>query len=44
MLDEIIRELATKNNNEQVTSKGMLIWEERIEAQRAQATILNNIT
>ena len=44
MLDQIIRELATKNNDEQVTSDGVLIWAKRIEAQRAQATILNNIT
>ena len=44
MLDEIIRELTTKNNNEQVTSKGVLIWAKRIEPQRAQATVLNNIT
>ena len=44
MLDEIIRELTTENNDEQVTSKGMLIWVKRIEAQRAQAAVLNNIT
>ena len=35
MLDEIIRELTTTNNDEQVTSEGMLIWAKRIEAQRA---------
>ena len=44
MLDEIIRELTSKNNDEQVTSEGMLIRAKRIEVQRAQATILNNIT
>ena len=44
MLDEIIRELTAKNNDEQVTTEGVLIWARRIEAQRAQATILNNIT
>ena len=44
MLDEIIRELTTRNNHEQVTSEGMLIWARKIEAQRAQAAILNNIT
>ena len=44
MLDEIIREITTKNNDEQVTSKGILIWVRRIEAQRAQAAVLNNIT
>ena len=44
MLDEIKRELTAKNNDEQVTSKGVLIWARGIEAQREQATILNNIT
>ena len=44
MLDEIIRELTAKNNDEQVTSEGELTWAKQIEAQRAQATILNNIT
>ena len=42
MLDEIIREFTTKNNNEQVTSEGMLTWAKQIETQRA--AILNNIT
>ena len=44
MLDEIIRELISKNNDEQLTSEGMLIWLRRIEAQRAQAAVLSNIT
>ena len=44
MLDEIIMELTAKNSNEQVTSECLLIWAKRIEVQRAQATILNNIT
>ena len=44
MLDEIIRELTAKNDEEQVTSEGMLIWVRRTEALRAQAAILNNIT
>ena len=44
MLDEIIRELTTKNNDEQVTSEGMLTWAKLIETQRAQAAMLNNIT
>ena len=44
MLDEIIRELTAKNNNEQVTSEDMLVWAKRIEVQRAQAAILNSIT
>ena len=44
MLDEIIRELTATNNDEQVTSEGVLIWAKRIEMQRAQATLLNTIT
>ena len=32
MLDETIRELTTKNSNEQVTSEGMLICTKRTEA------------
>ena len=44
ILGKIIREITAKNNDEQVTSKDVLILARRIEAQRAQATILNNIT
>ena len=44
MLDEIIREIMAKNNDEQVSSEGMLTWAKRIEMQRAQAAILSNIT
>ena len=44
MLDAIIRELTTKNNDEQVTSKCVQTWAKRIEARRTQATILSNIT
>ena len=44
MLDEVIRELTAKANDEQVTSEGMLTWAKRIEVQRAQATMHNNIT
>ena len=33
MLDEIIRELTTKNNDKQTTSESVLVWAERIEAQ-----------
>ena len=44
MLEEVIRELMAKNNNEQTTSEGVLVWAKRIEAQRAQAAILNDIT
>ena len=41
MLEEVIRELTGRNNNEQTTSEGVLVWVKRIEAQRAQAAILN---
>ena len=44
MLDEVIRELTAKNNNEQTASKDVLVWARRIEAQRAQAAILSDIT
>ena len=44
MMEEIKRELTAKNNDEQVTNEGVLVWSKRIESQRAQAAILNNIT
>ena len=44
MLGKIIKELTTKSNDEQTTSEGVLVRVRRVEAQRAQATILNNIT
>ena len=44
MLDEVIRELTAKSNDEQMTSKGMLAWAKRVEVQWVQATILNDIT
>ena len=44
MLDEVIRELTAKSNDEQITSEGVLVWAKRVEAQRAQASIFNNIT
>ena len=43
MLDKIIRELTTKNYNEQVISEEVLAWAKRIEVQRAQAAVLNDI-
>ena len=43
MLDEIIRELTTKNNDMQTKSEGVLAWAKRIEVQRALAVILNDI-
>ena len=44
MLDEVIRELATKGSNDQTTSEDVLIWAKRVEAQRMQAAILSDIT
>ena len=44
MLDEIIRELTSRINSEQMTSKDVLMWAKRVEVQRAQASILNDIT
>ena len=44
MLDEIVRELTEKNNIEQIKGEDILLWARRIEAQRAQAAILNDIT
>ena len=44
MLEEVIRELTAKNNNEQTTREGVLAWAKRVEAQRVQAAILNDIT
>ena len=44
MLDEAIRELTAKSNNEQTTSENVLAWTKRVEAQQAQAAILNDIT
>ena len=44
MLDEIIRELTAKTNDEHVTSERVLAWAKRTEVQRVQATILNDMT
>ena len=37
MLDEIIRELTSRTGNVQTTSKDVLAWAKRVEAQRVQA-------
>ena len=44
MLDEVIRELTARSNDKQMTSEGVLVWAKRVETQRAQAVILNDIT
>ena len=43
MVDEVIRELTTKSNNEQTTNEDVLSRAKRVEAQWAQAAILNDI-
>ena len=43
MLDEVIRELTARINDEQTTSEGVLAWAKMVEVQRAQATILIDI-
>ena len=44
MLDEIIRELTSRNGNVQTTSEDVLVWAKRVKAQRVQASVLNDIT
>ena len=44
MLDKVIRDLTTKNINEQLTSEDVLIWAKRVEVQRVQVAILSDIT
>ena len=43
MLGKIIKELTTKSSDEQTTSEDVLVWVKRVEAQRAQTAILNEI-
>ena len=44
MLEEIIKELPSTNDDEQITSEGVLAWAKRVEVLRAQATALSTIT
>ena len=44
MLEEIIRELTARNNQEQTSSEGVLAWVKWVETQRALTAILNDIT
>ena len=41
MLEKIIKELTTTNDDDQITSEGMLAWAKRVEMQRAQTAVLN---
>ena len=42
MLDDIIKELTTKSNDEQTTSEVVLAWAKRVEMQQAHAAILSD--
>ena len=44
MLEEIIKELTSAKDDDHITSGGVLAWTKRVEAQRAQAAVLNTIT
>ena len=44
MLDKNIRELTSKTSSQLMTSKDILAWAKGVKAQRAQASILNDIT
>ena len=44
MLGEIIRELTKIHENTEITNENMLCWAKRVEAQRAQSAIMNNLT
>ena len=44
MLEEIMKELTTTNNDDHITSGDVLAWAKRVETQRAQAAVLNMLT
>ena len=44
MLDKIIRDLMSRTGNVQMTSKDVLVLAKRVEAQRVQAAVLNDLT
>ena len=44
MLGEIIKELTATRGNYHITSGNALAWAKRVEAQRAQAAVMNSIT
>ena len=43
MLEEIIKEITATKNDDHITSRGVLAWAQRVEAQRAQAAVLNTL-
>ena len=44
MLEEIIKEQMATNNDDHITSRGVLAWAKQIEVRRAQAAVLNTLT
>ena len=44
ILEEIIKECTATKNDDHITSGGVLTWAKRMEAQRAQAAVLNMVT
>ena len=44
MLDQIIKELMATSNDDHITSRDMLAWTKRVEAQRVQAVVLDSLT
>ena len=44
MLEEIIKELTASNNDDHITSGGVLAWAKWVEVQRAQTAVLNTLT
>ena len=44
MLEEIIKELTATNNDDHITSGGVLAWAKRVEVHRVQAEVLNTLT
>ena len=43
MLEEIIKQLTVTNNDDHITSRGVLAWSKRVEVQRVQAAVLNTL-
>ena len=43
LLEEIIKELTATNNDDHITSGGVLAWAKRVEAQKVQAAVLNTL-
>ena len=43
MLKEVIKELTTSKDDDQITSEGVLAWAKRVEVQRTQVAVLNTI-